>query len=196
MLTYRKAYDSIHDSITRICKHLEIDNHDTIKNYFGMTVKEWFYEVLLQVNPEVYRLDNYGRSKEWIICHEYWRQLATLKDSGLPVELLLHHSNWYPHKVMKQWQGADSLNRDDYIRLKSFYTGFDEVYRALFVKRDKKKQKFNEINRLCHSIMKKNNPHIKVRDLKLLFSQYNHSVKLCTGAYYYTDLAFASNCGL
>lgn len=190
MLTYQRVYDTISDSMFNICRHLDVKPYRPIKRYFGISIHEYMHDVLLKVDTEKFRIDNYGRKGEWIITHQYWRQLATIKDSGLPIELLLHHSMWLPRPILKAWNGADCLNRDDYIRLNSYLKGFDRVYRALFVKRDKQIQKFNEINRLSLSLLKKVHPTATIRDIKLLFNQYNHEVKYISRQFYYTDLSY------
>lgn len=191
MLTYPKVYDSIHNSITNVCRHLEVEPIDPIKKYFGMTVKRWTWNVLMQTNPPVFRLDNYGRSKEWIIMHEYAAGMHRLKDSGLPIEVLCHYSQWQPRAIMPAWNGADCLDRQDYIILKSLLGGFDRVYRTLFVKQPGNRQKFNEINRLCLVLLRKAHPTATIRHVKLLFSQYNHVVRRIGSQFYYEDLKYA-----
>jgi hypothetical protein len=191
MLTYPKVYDSIHNSITNVCKHLDANPSNAIEKYFGMTVKRWTWNVLMQTNPAVFRLDNYGRSKEWIIVHQHWRNLATLKDSGIPIEILCHYSQWQPCPVLEAWEPVKCLSRQDYVLLLRCFNGFKAMYRTLFVNRPGKTQKCNEINYLVHHMMRKHYPMLTKRHIKLLFHQLNHTVRRINSAHHYQSLDYA-----
>lgn len=190
MLTYQRVYDTISDSMFNICRHLDVKPYRPIKRYFGISIHEYMHDVLLKVDTEKFRIDNYGRKNEWIITHQYWRQLATLKDSGLPIELLLHHSMWLPKPILTNWKSSSDVSRQDLIAIKAGLKGFKRVYSALFVKRDKCFEKCNEINHLVHSLLAKEYPMLNKHRIKLLFHQLDHKVTHKSDRLYYQNLKY------
>lgn len=187
MLTVRSATRNINQSAKRIVKALGLRIDRPRHRYFGITMKRWFYNVLL-ANRELYNQDNYGRQKEWIVVHKFWRSFAELPYMNLEPEYLLHYSMWEIMPVQRGYSPAIALNRYDCVMIKRLENAFDRIYRGLFVEKHGKRQKYNKINKLVRELLNNQGYVVKCRQIRALFAEYNHIV-IRKGEYlYYNNL--------
>ena len=190
MLTVKSATRSINRSMKRITKTLGIEVSTARKRYFGISIKQWIKTVLL-ANQTEFTLDNYGRSKKWVIAFAYWRNLTDLHHMNLELEQLLHHTMWDILPVQRQIRPSIAYDRSDYIAVKRLDKAFDVVYRALFVETHGKRHKYSKINKLVREMLQSQGFPVKCKQIRYLFAQYNHIVIKHGHLWYYNNLNFS-----
>lgn len=188
MVTRWDIYRSIHWSMSRILKALDVKCPRAFSRYFGISADRYLYNVLMNKDPAKYRLDNYGYNKEWVLVHKYARNMNSLKDMSLPLEELLHYTAWEIMPINRIQRMSRPLSRYDYILIDRTKDAFDVVYRTLFEYSIQHYEKCSIINRLCMGILKKYCPELQRRHIVQHFIEHNHNVRRKTWTNYYDNI--------